>query len=46
MESPVKMMKWFQEHAVTIDKARQMKDEERENKVSRGTNTITRQDLV
>ena len=28
MESPVKMMKWFQEHAVTIDKARQMKDEE------------------
>jgi hypothetical protein len=37
MESPVKMMKWFQEHAVTIDKARQMKDEERENKVSRGT---------
>ncbi len=36
MESPVKMMKWFQEHAVTIDKARQMKDEERENKVSIG----------
>jgi 2-oxoglutarate ferredoxin oxidoreductase subunit beta len=36
MESPVKMMKWFQEHAVTIEKARQMKDEERENKVSIG----------
>ena len=36
MESPVKMMKWCQEHAVTIDKARQMKDEERENKVSIG----------
>ena len=32
MGSPVKMMKWFQEHAVTLERARQMKDEELEDK--------------
>jgi len=39
MGSPVKMMKWFQEHAVTLEKARQMKDEELEDKVSIGVFT-------
>src|SRR5512136_1497465 len=37
--SPVKMMKWFQEHAVAMDRARQMKDEELEDKISIGVLT-------
>jgi len=36
MGSPVKMMKWFQDHAVTMQKAQQMKDEELEGKFSIG----------
>jgi len=36
MGSPVKMMKWFQERAVTIEKAQQMKDGELEGKVRIG----------
>lgn len=36
MESPVKMMRWFQERAVTIEKAQQMKGEELEGKVRIG----------
>jgi 2-oxoglutarate ferredoxin oxidoreductase subunit beta len=36
MGSPVKMMKYFQERAVTIEKAQLMKDEELEGKVRIG----------
>jgi len=39
MGSPVKMMKWFQEHAVTMQKAKQMNNEELEDKVSIGVLT-------
>ena len=39
MGSPVKMMKWFQEHAVTMERARQMKEEELADKVSIGVLT-------
>jgi len=39
--SPVKMMKWFQEHAVTMERARQMNNEELEDKVSIGVLTDT-----
>jgi hypothetical protein len=33
------MMKWFQEHAVTMQKAKQMNNEELEDKVSIGVLT-------
>jgi 2-oxoglutarate ferredoxin oxidoreductase subunit beta len=39
MGSPVKMMKWFQDHAVTMQKARQMNNEELEGKFSIGVLT-------
>ena len=39
--SPVKMMKWFQEQAVTMERARQMNNEELEDKVSIGVLTDT-----
>lgn len=39
MGSPVKMMKWFQEHAVTMQKAKQMNTEELEGNVTIGVLT-------
>jgi 2-oxoglutarate ferredoxin oxidoreductase subunit beta len=39
--SPVKMMKWFQEHTVTMERARKMNNEELEDKVSIGVLTDT-----
>jgi 2-oxoglutarate ferredoxin oxidoreductase subunit beta len=39
MGSPVKMMKWFQEHAVTMQKAKQMNTEDLEGNVTIGVLT-------
>jgi 2-oxoglutarate ferredoxin oxidoreductase subunit beta len=36
MGSPVKMMKWFRDHAVTVEKARQMSDQELEGNFTIG----------
>ena len=39
MGSPVKMMRWFRDHAVTVEKARQMSDQELEGNFTIGVLT-------
>ena len=36
MGSPVKMMRWFRDHSVTVEKARQMSDQELEGNFTIG----------